>query len=869
MSEPSAAVASAPREPLGGLTSSQAAERLARLGSNTVAHARPTPVWVRVGAQLRDPLILVLLAAAALTALTGDLADTAVIVLVVTVNTVVGVTQEIRADRAVTALSDLTAPSVRVWRDGVETEIPSAEVVPGDVVVLEEGDIVPADADLTEASALLIDESTVTGESVPVDKGAPRAGAPLAAVHRLQAGTVVVRGRAVTVVTATGERSTLGRVASLMARHPEPTPLQRRLAQLGRVLALVVIALCAAVFVLGLVRGEPVEAMAVTSISLAVAAVPESLPAVVTLGLALGARRMAQRRAIVRNLPAVETLGSVTVLATDKTGTLTEGRMVAERLWTPDGTADVSGIGYAPEGTVLVDGKPVDAGAAHILDLLTAAALCNDASLAPPADDAPESGWSAIGDPTEAALLTAAAKAGLQRDVLRTHFPRVAEVPFDSTRKRMSTVHRDPSGGVRVFLKGAPELVLDARFLAAEPVEIVAARAAADRLAASGHRVLAVAAKRLADAPDRAEDAEHGLALLGLVGISDPPKPSARATVAACRAAGITPVMITGDHPATAGAIAARLGIGERGESGQPGVLVGAELAATEPAELTKVQVFARTTPEQKLRIIQAWRAQGAVTAMNGDGVNDGPALRQADIGVAMGRRGTEVARQAADLVLADDEIGTVVAAVEEGRRVYDNIRRFLVYALAGGAAEIAVMLLGPVVGLAVPLLAAQILWINLLTHGLTGVALGAEPVEPGSMRRPPRPPGQSILGDGLWQRVLALGAAVTAVTVAVGVWAEHSGRAWQSLLFLTLLCAQLGVVAGLRRRVFTRANLFLPAAVLGSLGLGLLGLYVPVLQDILDTDALTGTDLLAAALGAAVGFGAARVERWVRAAAR
>lgn len=866
MSEPPEAATSAPPSPRLGLSTTEAADRLACLGPNTVTHARPTPVWMRVVAQLRDPLILVLLAAAALTTLTGDLADTAVIVLVVTVNTTVGVAQEIRADRAVTALSELTAPTVRVLRDGTEVEIPSADVVPGDVILLGEGDIVPADADLSEASALLLDESTVTGESAPVDKAAPEHGKAENATHRLQSGTVVVRGRAVAVVTATGKYSTLGRVASLMAQHPEPTPLQHRLAQLGRVLALVVIALCAVVFVLGLVRGEPVEDMAITAISLAVAAVPESLPAVVTLGLALGARRMAQRRAIVRNLPAVETLGSVTVLATDKTGTLTEGRMVAERLWTPDGTADVSGIGYGPEGAVLVDGKPADAGATHIHALLAAAALCNNATLVPPVDGDRESAWSALGDPTEAALLTAAAKAGLDRDTLRARLPRVAEAPFDSTRKRMTTIHHDPSAGARVYLKGAPELVLDTRFLTATDAEITTAREAADRLAGSGHRVLAVAAKHLTRAPEHAEDAEHSLTLLGLVGISDPPKPSARTTVAACRKAGITPVMITGDHPATARAVAARLGIGSVDGSDGPIVRTGAELASTDPADLTKVQVFARTTPEQKLQIIQAWRAQGAVTAMNGDGVNDGPALRQADIGVAMGRRGTEVARQAADLVLADDEIGTVVAAVEEGRRVYDNIRRFLLYALAGGAAEIAVMLLGPAVGLAVPLLAAQILWINLLTHGLTGVALGAEPVEPGSMRRPPRPPGQSILGDGLWQRVLALGAAVTAVTIAVGVWAEHTGRAWQSLLFLTLLCAQLGVVTGLRRRVFTRANPFLPGAVLGSLALGLLGLYVPFLQNILGTDALSASDLLVASLGAACGFVAARAERWARA---
>jgi Ca2+-transporting ATPase len=854
----------------GGLTSAAAAERLTRFGPNAVARARPVPAWARVAGQLRDPLILVLLAAAALTALTADFADTAVILLVVTVNTVVGVVQEIRADRAVTALSDLSAPTVRVLRDAAETQIPSAEVVPDDVVLLDEGDIVPADAVLVEASALLVDESTVTGESVPVDKvaaGGPGTDSGMA--NQVQAGTVVVRGRAVAAVTATGARSTLGRIASLMTEHPESTPLQRRLAQLGRMLALVVIALSAVVFVLGLVRGQPVEAMAVTAISLAVAAVPESLPAVVTLGLALGARRMAARRAIVRSLPAVETLGSVTVLATDKTGTLTEGRMVVERLWTPHGSASVTGTGYGPQGVVSAD-EPTGGEPVPFRDLLTAAALCNDATLVPPGKG-PDSEWTALGDPTEAALLAAAAKAGLERDELRRRFPRVEEAPFDSGRKRMTTVHRDAQGGLHAVLKGAPETVLTAEFITATPADLALARRAADELASSGHRVLAVATRAVDSLPARAELAEHGMSLLGLIAISDPPKASARQTVAACRAAGITPVMITGDHPATARAVADRLGIidGDNETPDQPGtvVLTGAELATTPPEDLTAVRVFARTTPEQKLAIIQAWRTRGAVTAMNGDGVNDGPALRQADIGVAMGRRGTEVARQAADLVLADDEIRTVVSAVEEGRRVYANIRRFLLYALSGGAAEIAVMLLGPATGLAVPLLAAQILWINLLTHGLTGVALGAEPAEPGIMRKPPRPPGQSILGDGLWQRVLALGAVVTAVSLAVGTWAEHADRPWQSMLFLTLLCAQLGVVLGLRTKVFVRENLFLPAAVLGSLALGLLALYTPFLRDVMGTEGLSAPDLAIAALGGALcGFGAARADRQLHA---
>ncbi|WSY19135.1 cation-transporting P-type ATPase (plasmid) [Embleya sp. NBC_00896] len=843
------------------MTKAQASERLARHGPNTVRQPRRTPVWARVAAQLRDPLILVLLAAAVLTTLTEDLADTVVILLVVTVNTAVGVIQEIRADRAVSALSDLSAPTVRVLRDGAEHEVASADLVPGDVVLLDEGDIVPADAVLYEASALLVDEASLTGESVPVDKTALDPSVEPIEDNLLQAGTVVIRGRALAEVTATGATSALGRIAALMQDRPGPTPLQHRLAQLGRVLAAVVIGLCLVVFALGMLRGQPTESMAVTAISLAVAAVPESLPAVVTLGLALGARRMAEHHAIVRNLPAVETLGSVTVLATDKTGTLTEGRMVAERLWTPHGTAELTGTGYAPEGEILVDGRPIDAKAApDVRDLLMAAALCNDSTLLTPGSDP---AWSALGDPTEAALLAAAGKAGLDRDTLRREHPRVAEAPFDSDRKRMTTVHQDADGRVWAVLKGAPEVVLDPGFIAAPPEFLHRARYEADLLAADGYRVLAVATRPLDAVPNRTEDEERSMSLLGLVAIRDPPKESARHTITACHEAGITPVMITGDHPATARAIATRLGIlHDRDEM----VLTGTDLREDPQRDVTTARVFARTTPEQKLTIIQAWHSRGHVTAMNGDGVNDGPALRRADIGVAMGRRGTEVARQAADLVLADDEIATVVAAVEEGRRVYDNIRRFLVFGLSGGAAEIAVMLLGPLVGLPLPLLAAQILWINLLTHGLTGVALGAEPAGAGTMRRPPRPPEQSILGDGLWHRVLRLGLCVTAVSLAAGTWGDHTGRAWQTLLFLTLLGAQLGVVIGLRAHTFTRANPFLPIAVLASAALGLAGVYVPVLRDILGTDALPVSDLLVALAGVFAGFAAARVDRRIAA---
>lgn len=827
-----------------GLTEERAADLLAEHGRNEVAAPPSPPLWSRVAAQLRDPLILVLLAAVVLTLATGDHADAIVIGLVILVNTTVGVTQEVRADNAVAVLSALSAPAARVLRGGEEREVAAAVVVPGDVLLFGEGDIVPADAELTVASALLMDESMLTGESVPVEKSVPAAAG-------LSAGTVVLRGRGVGTVTATGAASALGRIAVSLHPRRQSTPLQQRLAGLGRVLALVTVGLCLLVFALGLVRGQPPEAMAVTAISLAVAAVPESLPAVVTLALALGARRMAARHAVVRRLPAVETLGSVTMLATDKTGTLTEGRMVVERLWAPEWQATVTGSGYQPVGELMVEGPNA---LREARALLRAAALCNDASLRPPQPG--DGQWTALGDPTEAALLAAAAKAGHHQAELAAASPRVDELPFDSVRKRMSTIHQTPSGQLEVCLKGAPEAVLDPSVLDDAPELLDRARQAAAGLAADGYRVLAVASG-LRD--DDSRPVESGLRLLGLAALSDPPKPAAVATLAACRRAGITPVLITGDHPATARAIAARVGLLEPGTDTAAEVVTGRDLAAGTVPDLTSVRVFARTDPQQKLDIVEAWRARGAVTAMTGDGVNDGPALQQADIGVAMGRRGTEVARQAADLVLADDELSTLVAAVEEGRRVYDNIRRFLLYALAGGAAEILVMLLGPLFGLALPLRAGQILWINLLTHGLTGVAVGAEPVSARAMRRPPRPPHQHVLGAGLWQGVLRLGAVVTALSLAAGLWAEAAGRPWQSVLFLALLAAQLGVVLGLRDRLFTRANLFLPLAVLTSAGLAVAALYVPFLRQLLDTEPLAWTELGAAAAAGAAAFVAAR----------
>ncbi|WP_230466245.1 cation-translocating P-type ATPase [[Actinomadura] parvosata] len=821
--------------PLTGLTSAEAASRLARDGANLLPQKPPVPLWRRIAMQLRDPLIVVLLVAAVLTVTTGDWADAAVIMLVIVVNTTVGVVQEIRADRAITALAQLAGPEARVVRDGHQQQIPSSDVVVGDLLILAEGDIVPADAEVGESAALLVDESALTGESVPVDKPV---GKPVAS------GTVVVRGRGRAVVTATGAASASGRIATLMVKGAGLTPLQRRLAGVGRLLAGVAVLLSAVVLALGLVRGQPVELMVITAISLVVAAVPESLPAVVTLSLALGARRMAARSALVRKLPAVETLGSVTALATDKTGTLTEGRMVARHVWTPTAQAAISGTGYAPDGEITGD-----AGAFE--KLLTAAVLCNDARLSPPQDDGGD--WTALGDPTEAALLAAAAKAGLDRKQVQHRLPRLAEMPFDSDRKRMSTLHQLPGGGARLICKGAPEALLHHPVLVDGPGLLARAAAQAERFAKDGYRVLAVASADLGAAPATIE--ESGLSLLGLIAILDPPRPAAATAVADCKRAGIRPILITGDHPGTARAIATELGIIAAGDR---------VVDCREPAALDHVQagVYARATPEQKLDIIQSLQAQGGVLAMTGDGVNDGPALRRADIGVAMGRRGTEVARQAADLVLADDNLDTVVAAVEEGRRVYANIRRFLVYGLSGGAAEIAVMLLGPFAGLALPLLPAQILWINLLTHGLPGVALGGEPTVPGAMADPPRPPSQSILGAGLWQRVIRIAVVLTAVTLGVAVWAAATGRPWQSMAFFALGATQLGVALGSRTRPGTLANPMLLLAVAGAFVLQLAALYVPPLRQLLSTQPLTAGDLLIVTALSVLGYAAARLDR-------
>jgi Ca2+-transporting ATPase len=803
-----------------GLTTAEAEVRLAADGPNEVAAPRRRRLLGRIGHQLADPLVALLLAAAVVTTALGDLPDTAVIALVVTVNTLIGVLQEVRADAAIAALGELTAPTARVVRDGLDRMVPAASLVRGDLVRLEPGDVVPADLELTVAERASLDESALTGESVPVRR---KAG------EEVGSGTVLTTGRAAGLVVRTGASSGLGRIAALVTRtRPGPTPLQNRLTRLGRALGTAAVVVSALVFALGLIGGQPVVRMAITAVSLVVAAVPESLPAVVTLALALGARRMARARAIPRRLHAVETLGSVTVIASDKTGTLTENRMSVQRAVTADGvTYDVHGSGYEPHGKIDPPGAED-----RLERLARAGLLCNDASLVPPAGEVSE--WTAAGDPMEAALLAFAGRCGLDATAETAVAPRVRERPFDQETRHMTTVHRMAGGDFLFVRKGAPEAVLSAgrddRLLAEAAI-----------LARQGLRVLAVATARTSS-----NDDEPLLSPAGLVGIGDPLRSGALATARQFERSGVRLVLITGDHPDTAAAIGSRLGLGDRvacGDAGPPS-----------EDDLAHARVYARIRPEQKLGIVAGLQRHGEVVAMTGDGVNDAPALRQADIGVAMGG-GTEVARQAADLVLADDNLATVADAIGEGRRIYDNIRRFLRYALSGGIAELIVMLAGPLLGMPLALLPGQLLWINLLTHGIPGVALGAEPADAGVLSRPPRSPQESILGDGLLGSVLAGGLCVSSVVLAAGVVAHRADRPWQSVMFVVLGLAQLGVALAVRARPAPGAarNWSLLAAVAASGVLQVAGVLAGPLRTLLGTSQLTVPELLACAVVAVV----------------
>jgi len=843
-----------------GLSTDEAQRRRERYGANEIHEgARRGPFAMFLG-QFTDFMILVLIGAAIVSGLIGDVVDTLVIVAIVALNAVIGFVQEYRAERAIAALKQMAALQAQVRRNGHAAMIPANALVPGDVVLIEAGNALPADLRLVEAVQLKIEEAALTGESQPVEKLTRRMHeADLSLGDRRNMaykGTLVTYGRGRGVVVATGMATELGRIAALLRTEEEvKTPLQKRLERFGRVLAIAVLAICAIMFAIGLLRGEPLLLMLLTAISLAVAAIPEALPAVVTVSLALGAKKMVAKHALIRKLPAVETLGSVTFICSDKTGTLTENRMRVEEFYTG---AEVARV------------PPADAAAQEPWrTLLTALALSNDARAT--------AEGRIIGDPTEAALYQAARDAGFDKTSLTPLHPRLAEIAFDSERARMTTLHRE-GDAVMAFTKGAPEHVLplchdrlgpDGMM----PLDRTVVEETVERMAAEGLRVLSIAMRRWATRPEtfEAENVETRLSFVGLVGLMDPPRAEAREAVQLCRSAGITPVMITGDHPATARAIATRLGI----IAGDGEVITGRELARLEMEEFEErvehVRVYARVAPEQKIKIVKALQDKGEYVAMTGDGVNDAPALRRADIGIAMGITGTDVAKEAGHMILLDDNFASIVAAVREGRRIFDNIRKFVRFVMTGNSGEIGTLFLAPFLGLPIPLLPIHILWVNLVTDGLPGLALAVEPEEKGIMQRPPRAPRENLFAHGIWQHILWVGGLITALCLITQAWALHVGDVhWQTMVFTVLTLSQMTHVLAIRSEtesLFTRGlttNLPLLGAVLLTFVLQLATIYVPALNPIFHTEPLTAVELGICLLLSGAVFVAVEIEKWL-----
>ncbi|MBI4291817.1 MAG: cation-translocating P-type ATPase [Betaproteobacteria bacterium] len=843
-----------------GLSATAVSERLERFGHNEIREQKRRSPWRMLAEQFTEFMIIVLMVAAAISALIGEPEDSFVIMAIVLLNGVIGFIQEYRAERAIAALKRLAAASARALREGKVVEIPAAQLVPGDIVLLEAGNVVPADLRLIESAALKVEEAALTGESVPVEKDLrPLPDQDQQVGDRKNMafkGTTIAYGRGRGVVIATGMQTELGTIASLLADKSEVrTPLQKRLTAFGKRIALVCLVVCAVVFALGVMRGEPLALMFLTAVSLAVAAIPEALPAVVTTSLALGAYKMVKRNALIRRLPAVETLGSVSYICSDKTGTLTQNKMRVEQVWA--------------DGQLLSAKQPLAKQSEGQQLLYAALALNNDAVIGEGGND--------TGDPTEIALLREARAAGLEKSALEAASPRVAELPFDSERKCMTTVHRAEHDFV-AFTKGAPEKLVErckASFVAGvrTPIDKDAVLRCAERMAESGLRVMAIAYRPWVEIPEplTPEAAECGLIFLGLVGMMDPPRPEAQEAVAMCKSAGITPVMVTGDHPVTARAIAQRLGI--IGEGGR--VITGKELADLSPEEFRRqvkdISVYARVDPSQKINIVEALQARGEYVAMTGDGVNDAPAIKRAEIGVAMGKIGTDVAREASHMVLLDDNFATIVGAVREGRRIYDNIRKFIRFVMGGNSGEIWTIAAAPMLGLPLPLLPIQILWVNLITDGLPGLALAAEREERNVMRRAPRPATESVFAHGLWQHTLWVGLLIGAICIALQSWAMNRGSEnWQTVVFTALAMCQMYHVLAIRSErdsTFTIgffSNLPLCGAVALTLLLQFAVIYIPALNPIFKTQPLTGVELAASTLLPALVFVGVEIEKWM-----
>lgn len=832
-----------------GLSHFIALERLTEYGKNEIEDKKKKTVFQMILHQLTDFMILILIAVAIISGIIGDLTDTLIILAIIIINAIVGFIQEYRSEKAMEALKNMVSTNARVVREGHTQEIAATDLVPGDVVLLESGNIIPADVRFFETHHIKVDESALTGESHNVEKNndtLPDGDYALGdRINMGFKGTHVTNGRGVAYVTATGMNTELGLIAKMIQTQEKSTPLQRRLADFGKRLSFFVLLICTVIFVFGWWRGEDPLLMLLTSISLAVAAIPEALPALVTIALAFGAKRLAKSNALIRKLPAVETLGSVSYICSDKTGTLTLNKMSVQEIYE---TPTLNSTTFFLQNSFLLD----------------AMALNNDVSKDKNAK------W--LGDSTEVALVEFASKKNRERTDLEKIFPRIAELPFDSTRKCMTTFHKTEKGIIAIT-KGAVELLLD-KLIENQKSLIPELESKANEMAEKGYRVIGYAVKEMVTLPqlENAEIIESELTLIGFAGIIDPSREEAKQAVTECKQAGIIPIMITGDHKLTAIAIAKQLGILT---SEEDLVLNGSELAALTELEFDKivedVRVYARVNPEQKLKIVNALHDKGQIVAMTGDGVNDAPALKNADIGIAMGINGTEVSKEASHLILLDDNFVTIIVAVKHGRKVFDNILKFIKYIMTGNSGEIWAIFLAPFFMLPIPLLAIHILWINLVTDGLPGLALAAEPPEANIMKRPPRKSNETIFSNGMATHILWVGFLMGITTIGIQFWAINNEIShWQTMAFTVLCFSQLGHVMAIRseRQSLFNIGVFSNKSLLGALllttALQLAIIYSPSLNSIFKTQPLSIYELVITLAVSSVVFWAVEIEKWV-----